>query len=292
MPIQHWLTRPIHYRAWQTAFIIIIALVVASGMWMYLLATKQHVPLAQLQREQWGATTKYRLPRIQPKNTYEYQIVMVGHSMTRALGPHGGSFSTFINDLYRPSHRGIIIDNYAVGSTNVLSLQKQMTTAITLEDKSVRPALLSRQFDVILIESFGYNPLSQFPMDEGLRKQREALDETMKILLKTHPHSRIVFVATIAPNKETYAQKILPYLTVSDRILEAQERMTYIKSHMSYAREHNIPLVDIYDKSLIDGDGDISLINPDDNIHPSFTGVDFIGHELANFIYDNKILPR
>ncbi len=54
-----------------------------------------------------------------------------------------------------------------------------------------------------------------------------------------------------------------------------------------------IPLVNVYEKSLNAlRDGDLKYINPDDYIHPSFEGVDFIGHEIANFIYTEQILPR
>ena len=69
--------------------------------------------------------------------------------------------------------------------------------------------------------------------------------------------------------------------------------MEYIKNHIAYAKAHNIPLIDIYDKSLTpEGDGDLSNINPNDHIHPSFKGIDFISQEIANFIYENQILPR
>jgi lysophospholipase L1-like esterase len=115
----------------------------------------------------------------------------------------------------------------------------------------------------------------------------------MKLLTTTHPHSAIIFVTTIAPNQETYALEESPGNTLAERIGQAQERMAYIKNHMAYAKSHNIPLIDIYDKSLTpNGDGDISYINPNDHIHPSFKGTDFISQEIANYIYENQILPR
>lgn len=232
----------------------------------------------------------YVPPKIEKKSLYT--IVMVGDSMTNALGPHGGTFNTFINALYKPDNIGILVDNYGMSSTSILTINKAMTTTTTYWD-STFPPLLSRPFDLILIESFGYNPLSQFPLTEGLAKQTQILTDTMTTLITTHPQAAVVFVATIAPNKETYALKELPNLTAADRLLEVEERTAYIKNHISFAQSHQIPLIDIYDKSLTaSGDGDLSLINPDDNIHPSFKGVDFIGHELANYIYDNQILPN
>ncbi len=234
--------------------------------------------------------TTYTLPKIEKKDAYT--IFMVGDSMTHALGPHGGTFNKFINDLYKNDHKTILIDNYGRGAVNILSINEELTKKTTYWDSTFEP-LLSRDFDLILVESFGYNPLSQFGIEEGIKKQTQALDELMKTLIQTHPHAAIVFVATIGPNKETYAQKILLNISVADRIKQAQERIVYIKNHISYAKAHNIPLINIFEKSLdSQGDGNLKYINPDDNIHPSFEGVDFIGHEIANFIYDNQILPR
>lgn len=221
-------------------------------------------------------------------------IFMVGDSMTEALGPHGGKLNEFINTLYQstPGHQKIVIDNYAKGSTNILGLSNAMAQK-TISGDVVLDPLLSRSFDLILIESFGYNPLSQLGIPEGLKKQTQTLDELMKLLTTTHPNAAIIFVATIAPHKATYAQEVSPGRTLAEREMQAQERMDYIKNHIAYAKSHNIPLIDIYDKSLTpNGDGDLSNINPTDHIHPSFKGTAFISQEIANFIYDNQIIPR
>lgn len=233
----------------------------------------------------------YSSPKIQKKNTYT--VFMIGDSMTLALGPHGGTFSQFINDdLYKKDNIFISIDNYAKGSTNILSVNDQLTKKTIYWDSTFEP-LLSRDYDLILVESFGYNPLSSLGIETGIKRQNQALDEVMTTLITTHPKSAIVFVATIAPNKETYAQKVILNIPTEDRVKQAQERMTYIENHINYAKSHNIPLINIYEKSLnSQGGGDPRYINPDDYIHPSFEGVDFIGHEMANFIYTNQILPH
>lgn len=232
----------------------------------------------------------YNPPNIESKDTYT--VFLVGDSMTHALGPHGGSFYTFINNLYKNHNKGVLVDNYAVGSKSILFLDELITTQTTYWDSTFEP-LLSREFDLVLVESFGYNPLSQFAIDEGIKRQTQALDELMTTLITTHGHSAIVFVATIAPSKANYAKNVLFNLTAAERTLHAEERMAYIKNHISYAQSHNIPVINIFEKSLNDqGDGDLKYINPDDYIHPSFVGVDFIGLEIANFIYANQILPR
>ncbi len=234
----------------------------------------------------------YTAPKINKKSVYT--IFMIGDSMTLALGPHGGTFSEFINNsLYKKDNIYILIDNYAKGSTNILSVNDQLTQKTTYWDSTFEP-LLSRDFDLILIESFGYNPLSfAGSVEEGIKKQNKALDDLMTKLIITRPNTRILFVATIAPSRENYAKKVLLNVPTADRVKQAEERMAYIKNHIDYAKAHNIPVVNVYEKSLnAAGDGDLKYINPDDFIHPSFEGVDLIGHEIANFIYNNQILPH
>lgn len=232
----------------------------------------------------------YTAPNLSQKA--EYTIVMLGDSMTHALGPHGGEFYEKINAKYKPHNKGILIDNYASGSTSILTVNKAMTAKTTYWDSTFEP-MLSRQFDLLLIESFGYNPLSELPREEGLKKQTELLDETMKTVIKTHPESRVVFVATIAPNKEKYALPVNPATTAEERIKQVEEREAFIKNHIEYAKAHNIPVINIFEKSRTpSGDGNLEYINPFDYIHPSAVGVKFIGEELANYIYDNQIIPH
>lgn len=229
----------------------------------------------------------YTVPTI-PKKDY-YRIVMVGDSMTEALGIHGGKVSEDLNTLFHstPGHQRILIDNYAKGGTNITQLNAQMTA----KDKPF-PSLLSTDFDMILIESCGYNPLSNLGVDKGLQEQTKDLTYLVQLLIKTHPTAAIVFVATIAPNKETYAEDE-GLTTVEARTAEANERISYIKNHIAFAANHNIPLIDIFSKSLsANGDGNIAYINPTDHIHPSVAGIDFISSEIATNIYQGNILPK
>lgn len=277
-------------------FVVVAAILIIVPI--LLLGMKGQIPKSSLVAVQTPTPTpkkdklfiSYTAPSIATKSAYT--IFLVGDSMTHALGPHGGTFNGYANDLYKPHNQGILIDNYASGSTNILTLKEAMTTKATYWDSSFEP-LLSRDFDLIMIESFGYNPLSDFTLEEGKKKQNEILTEVMTILTNTHPDSAVVFVATISPNKEKYALPVNPYTSLAERTSQVEERIGYIKNHIDYANAHNIPLVNIFEKSLnAQGDGDLKYINPNDGIHPSFAGVDFIGHELANFIYNNNILPR
>jgi len=158
----------------------------------------------------------YTAPTIEKKQVYK--IVMIGDSMTAALGPHGGGLSDYMNLLYKINAQDpqrIIIDNYAK-SSNILGVNDELTKKTTISEYTFGP-LLSEDFDLILVESYGYNPLSQFGIQGGLIQQNLALDALMKLLITTHPHAAIVFVATIAPNIENYAKQTQPNKSAEDR---------------------------------------------------------------------------
>lgn len=219
---------------------------------------------------------------------------MLGDSMTAALGPHGGGLSEYLNTLYAKNTQGgqrILIDNYAK-SSNILAVNNEITQKTTISEYTFGP-LLSTDYDLILVESYGYNPLSQFGIDEGIKQQDKALDQLMATLIMQRPNAVVIFVATISPNRENYAKAEETNSTQADRMKLADERIAYIKNHIAYAKSHNIPLINIYQDSLTpNGDGNMLYISLTDDIHPSFAGVDFIDHEIGNFIFNNKILPQ
>lgn len=211
-----------------------------------------------------------------------YTIILVGDSMTESLGPNTDQLSKDLKEHYPNKTFGIF--NLGKGSTNILSLQPLLENNI-----------LNREFEVILIESFGYNPLSDLPLEEGLSKQTEALDKAVNSIRtakqKAKVNSIIVFVATIAPNKDKYGEGQVD-LSKEQREKWVNERIAYIKNHMQYAKDHNIPLINIYDKSL-DREkitGDLQYIEAGSHIHPSKKGIELISKEIADFLYNEKIL--
>ncbi len=217
-----------------------------------------------------------------PKDAYT--IIMVGDSMTESLGPNSDKLREYLKINYPTKIFGIY--NLAKGSTSILSLQEIL-------DKDV---IKSREFEVILIESFGYNPLSDLSLEAGLKKQTETLDKAVNSIrnVKTNSevNSIIVFVATIAPNREKYGQGAVD-LSPEKRAEWADERTAYIKNHMEYARENNIPLINVYDKSLNkEGTGDLEYIEGGTFIHPSKKGIELISKEIADFLLNSKILPE
>lgn len=211
-------------------------------------------------------------------------IVFVGDSMTEYLG-NFDELRVYLKNYY-PAKKFLLL-NYGFSSTNILSVQERLEADSTHSGR-IFQAINNIPFNLILIESFGHNPLSDHPLEEGLRLQKEALDKIVAIISQKHPRSSIIFMATIAPNRERYAEGVVN-LTTEKRREWANERISYIKNHISYAKSHNIPLINIYEASLDkEGNSNIDYINSNDFIHPSPTGIYFISEEIAKFLYRNK----
>lgn len=228
----------------------------------------------------------YSSPNIKPKN--EYTILLLGDSMTDYLRTHDKIMTDALQQYYQDKRFKIL--NYGYGATNIMSVKDRLEIE-TEYQHSYYPPINTTDFDIIFIESFGYNPLSEFEIDTGLAMQTKQLEYIYTSLRKSHPNSHIVFVATIAPNKKQFGLNTVE-LSEEQRINWAEERISYIKNHRDFANRYNIPLVNIFDSSLDEnGDGDLEYISDHDYIHPSARGVYFIYEEMAKFVIDNELLP-
>lgn len=220
------------------------------------------------------------------KYPQDFTIVMVGDSMTERLG-NSDELRSYLKNYY--PNKTVEVLNYGFGSTSILTLQERLEKE-TFHGRAFRP-ILDIAFDLILIESFGNNPLSNLSLQEGIQKQTQALDKAVASIKSANPQAKIVFVATIAPNKESYGQGVVD-LSSEKRVEWANERIAYIKNHINYAKSHNIPLINIYEKSLDENqNGKLTYLSSDDYIHPSPTGIYFISQEIAKFLSEQKILP-
>ena len=218
-----------------------------------------------------------------------YRTLIVGDSMVAAFGLNAEPLRQALLSYY-PDHE-FVNYNYGFPSTNILSLPDRLST-VTTSQGSTYESIISQGFDLIIIESFAYNPLSEMSLLEGLEKQNEVLENTVSELIKRRPESVIAFLTPIAPNKGNFAKNVYD-ISDAERLRWIEERVAYINNHIKFAKDKNIPLIDVYKQSLTEnGDGDIKYINPDDNIHPSNEGVDLMVKTIAQFIYDNKIFPE
>lgn len=227
----------------------------------------------------------YNPPAVKPADSYT--ILFLGDSMTAALGENFDSLRQKLKVSYPNKVFGLF--NYGMGSTSLATAPKLLTESTSIGTRT-EPPILERYYDVIIIESFGYNPLSDLPLTDGLRRQEEILDQLVA-QLAYHKHDKlIVFLATIAPSKTDYGRGTVE-LSDEQRALWANERIAYINNHIKYAKDHNIPLINVFEKSLAaNGQADRRFINSDDNIHPSAAGIDLISQTIADYL--STVLPH
>ena len=229
--------------------------------------------------------TQYLKPTIKPSNAYT--IIFVGDSMIDSLGENFDFLRINLKNYYPNTAFGLF--NYGYGSTNILSLKERLNSDTTYRNKT-NPAILQRDFDIIIIGSFGHNPLSELSLEEGLAKQTEILNNTVQQLVKEKPNALIVFLADLAPSESSYAMGVVD-LNQEQRDMWVNERKAYIKNHLNYAIKHNIPLINIYEESLVEGNVNLNYINKDDYIPPSSAGLSFMSQAIADYLFNNTILP-
>lgn len=249
---------------------LFIFCIVLSGLFIYYFINLQNYRIKP-------GKEKVRYPE-------DYTIVMVGDSMTETLG-NSDELKKFLSRYYPGKSFEVL--NYGFGATNILSVVDRVTQE-TEHGRKFRP-IGDIDYNLILLESFGENPLSEYKPEEGLQHQTQELDKIVSALKETNPKGKIVFVATISPNKVIFAQNQVD-LSAEKRADWVKERIAYIKNHIAYAKANNIPIINIFEKSLLqNGDGNPDYISTDDYIHPSPTGIIFISKEIADFIYKNSI---
>lgn len=225
-------------------------------------------------------------PTLTLDKPFDKRIVFLGDSMTEYLG----NFEDLRNFLlkYYPDKR-ILLLNYGYSSTNILSAMERIEKDTTHSGRIFEP-ISNIPYDLIFIESFAYNPLSEYPVDQGLNLQTLELDKIVKTLKEKHPNSKVIFIATIAPLHKDFAKGNTD-LSSEKRVDWAKEREAYLENHIKYAKDHNIKILDLYHQTKnINGEGTSLFINPLDNIHPSPIGVYYISKEIADFINKNKLL--
>lgn len=248
----------------------------------FLFQIKHPVKLVKISSPQVLSTSSGKI--VYPAN---YTIVLLGDSMTETLG-NADELISYLSQSY--PNKTFQILNYGFGSTNILSAPDRLTQK-TFHGRDFRP-ILDINFDLVIIESFGENPLSEYSRQYGLNIQSQTLDKMVQTIREKSPNSKIVFMATIAPNSKNFAKNQVD-LSEEQRTKWVDERKAYMKNHIAYARLHNIPLIDIFDDSLDkDGDGKMIYIRTDDYIHPSPVGIKFISWEIADFIYKNQLLQN
>ncbi len=221
------------------------------------------------------------------KYPQDYTIVLLGDSMTETLG-NADELRGYLNEYYPDKTFEVL--NYGYGSTNITSGRERLTGTTYHANRDFRP-ILDIDYDFLIIESFGHNPLSQYSGEEGIKQQNKVLDDMYSLLASESAREKIIFMSTIGTDKITYAKNSQKDLSPEVRKQWAQERDSYLENHLSQAKFYGLRSIDVYHASL-DSQGNVKdyLVRDDDNIHPSPSGTLFISKKIADFFHDNNLI--
>lgn len=214
-------------------------------------------------------------------------VALLGDSMIDTLGPTAPHLKGMLEAAY-PNIQ-FTIKNYGVGATNIEYGITRITNGYTYLGNNI-PSLASVKPDIVVLESFGYNP---FSFDAGaIDKHWMSLATAVDTLRNSIPGVKIVIGATIAPNATVFGDGA-PGLSF-DQTSKNQKVDTikkYLENAVKFARSQHLPLADAYHPSLDgSGNGKLAYINPGDHIHYSDSGRAFFGRKIADAIIASKLL--
>jgi len=214
-------------------------------------------------------------------------IALLGDSMMDTMGPDAPALKDILSKTFPGTQ--FTIKNYGVGGTNIDYGIERITNAYTYLGNSI-PALSSIRPDIVVIESFGYNP---FSFDIGaIDKHWLALAKAVDTVRATIPNVRIVIGSTIAPNWNVFGDGA-PGVAfgAEDKKQRVANIKRYLENAVKFAKSQNLPLADAYHPSLdSSGNGKLTYINPGDHIHYSDAGRQLFAQKITGAIVSNRLL--
>jgi lysophospholipase L1-like esterase len=207
-----------------------------------------------------------------------YTIALLGDSMIDTLGTGVPALQTVLKTMYPRTPFTLL--NYGTGGTNIDYGIERITNSYTYLGNTI-PSLVSRHPDIVVIESFAYNP---FPDARGEDRYRMGLANIVDTIHEYLPDAKIIIAATIAPNSFVFGDGA-PGIAFSrkEKILRTTTIKQYLEDAVVFAAFRHLPLADAYHASLDgNGEGKLIYINNGDHIHYSDSGRELFAKIVAN----------
>lgn len=216
-----------------------------------------------------------------------FTVAFLGDSMIDTLG---SDLRVVWDELIRIYPKtGFTLLNYGVGGENIVSGLERVTRDTTYLGNS-RPSLISTHPDVVVIESFAYNP---FTFDVGALEQHWLSLSYIIDALKTNlPETKIVLAATIAPNSNVFGDGVWGLsFSPQDKLERTNTIKRYLENTIRFAQSEHLPLADAFHPSIdSSGEGKLVFINPGDHIHYSDAGRQLFARTVVDAIVANTLL--
>lgn len=241
-----------------------------------------------------GATTEAQpsptptpTPTPRPTRKKSFTIALLGDSMIDTLGPDAPALKSRLSSLYPGVTFQVL--NFGVGGTNIDYGLERITNSYSYLGEQ-KPSLASQNPDIVVVESFGYNPYS---FDEGsLQRHWLALAKIVDALKANQPGAKVVIAATIAPDAKTFGDGAAGLsFAAEDKWKRVDVIKKYLDNAVKFAQSQKLPLADAFHTSLGgDGNGKEAYINQGDHIHYSDAGRGLMAQKIAEAIVSNRLL--
>jgi len=178
----------------------------------------------------------------------------------------------------RPNNT-IQLKNHGVGTTDVALGLERITKQYNYQERNRQlPAVLDENPNLVVVESFAYNHWSN--SSEGIQKYIDCHKKIMKTL---QGKTKILLMATVAPNKELFAQGVLSLGWDKEKQQsEYNLVIKYFQEFISLAKQSGLPFLNLFTQSLTkENTGNLKYVSNVDYIHLSYDGRVFISQKLA-----------
>jgi hypothetical protein len=239
--------------------------------------------------QQTTSPTNTPIPKPAPHRSKQsaYTIAFLGDSMIDTLGPDLPNIQDLLHTYY-PATK-FTLQNYGVGATNIDYGITRLTNDYDYLGVH-KSAILAQNPDIVVVESFAYNPYSY---DVGALDQHWlALAKIVDTVRARTPKAQIVIAATISPNNLVFGDGA-PGISMDptgkrEKVATIQK---YLDSTIAFAKSQNLPLADVYHPSLDStGNGKVEYINPGDHIHYSDEGRALFARIFTDTVINSKLI--
>lgn len=210
------------------------------------------------------------------------RIAIIGDSMVDVMGTDLPYLKKSLRKRF-PNAK-LELYNYGIGGENIEKGLDRIESEYNYKDRHYS-ALTSLGADIIIIDSFSYNPFENSANE--LDRHWTALGKMVDII-KTKTKAKIFIMTPIAPNIYKFGQGPGGVNWPSDQAKShAQRIMKYLQNTVSFAKSAKLTLVNSYSSTLDNGNGSQYYISSHDHIHQNIQGNQLMADFLAQKIYNN-----
>ena len=211
-------------------------------------------------------------------------IAIYGDSMVDTMGTNLPYFKKALAQYYPQTSFTLL--NYGIGAQNIEQGLTRFSQPYNYKDRNYS-APINSEAEIIIIESFAYNPMGEAGLDQQWLALSQMVDQARA------NGAKVMLLATIAPTKSQFGQGPGGIdWPPQDAGEHAGLIGRYLENAVNLGRSLNLPVIDAYHASLLaNGEGNLNYISSHDHIHPSVSGHQFIANLVAQKIAQLDLIP-